>query len=99
MVIVLIGFVLTISDLLLNDMLFGWFGLLRLLLLLLLSLCSSYLLLMMLLLKLDLFLYDLLLAGFVTILMTARVLALVPASAANTWARHYSNYNSEVRRY
>ena len=56
------------------------------------SLRSSDLLLLMLVLHLELILYDLLLAWFVTILMTAWMLALVPASAADAWTRHYTNY-------
>ena len=53
----------------------------------------------MLLLELDLLLYDLFLARLVAVLMAARVLALVPASAADAWTRHYTNYSSAVKPY
>ena len=67
-----------------------------LLLLLVMGLDSSELLLMVLLLELDLVFYDLFLAWFLAILVTTRMLALVPASAADAWTRHYTNYSKNI---
>lgn len=49
-----------------------------------------------LLLRLDLLLAHLLLARLVTELVTARVLALVPATTANAWTIHYSDWHFNV---
>ena len=84
-----------ISDLLLDDRLFGLLWLLSLLLLLVgMCLGSLNLLLLVLLLHLELLFDDLLLTWLLTILVTARMLALYKAPAAGTWACHYTNYKA-----
>ena len=78
-----------ISDLLLDDRLFGLLWLLSLLLLLVgMRLGGLNLLLLVLLLHLELLFNYLLLAWLLAILVTTRVFLLVPAPTAGTWAGH-----------
>ena len=87
-----------VSDLLLDDVLFGGLGHRRRLLLLLLQVYLMVLLLQesSLLLSLSLMLNLLSLAWFLAELMAARVLPFVPATAATTWATHHSDYTITI---
>ena len=81
-----------IPDLLLDYRLFGLLRLLNLFTLRIGSgLGSGDLLLLLLLLQLELFFNHLLLAWLLAILVTARVLLLVPAPTAGAWTGHYTD--------